>query len=76
MGYGICWFNPIGQQILYMQGGQEQTTKPIISIAQYRKLRNDYKSKDWQILQRICYLETLCREIVKKELETYDTKKN
>jgi hypothetical protein len=59
-----------------MATGTEQTTKPIISIAEYRKLRNDYESKDWQIIQRICYLEMLCREIIKKELETYDAQKN
>ena len=41
----------------------------IMKIEEYRKILNDQTSSDEKIKQRIEYLEALCRNVIKKELE-------
>jgi hypothetical protein len=68
-----------------MTGTQQQTTpitmaaapsryngnELVISVAEYRKLLGDEASTDQQIMQRLQYLESLCRDIARFELENY-----
>ena len=42
-----------------------------ISIAEYRKIMSDEESSDEQILKRLNYLEALCRNVIKSELEEF-----
>jgi glycerol-3-phosphate dehydrogenase len=41
----------------------------IMSIEEYRKMLNDYGSTDEKIIQRIEYMEALCRNVIRIELE-------
>lgn len=47
----------------------------IISISEYRKVLNDYKSSEEQIIKRLNYLEGFCRNIIQTELGKYVAKK-
>jgi len=40
-----------------------------ISIEEYRKIMSDETSTDEQILNRLNYLEALCRNVIRAELE-------
>lgn len=42
-----------------------------ISIQEYRKIMSDKDSTDEQILKRLNYLEALCRNVIKRELEDF-----
>jgi hypothetical protein len=42
-----------------------------ISIQEYRKIMSDETSTDDQILKRLNYLEALCRNVIKQELENF-----
>lgn len=44
---------------------------PIVSTQEYRKLLNDKTSTDEQIAKRLEYIETLCRNVIRQELENY-----
>lgn len=46
--------------------------EPIVSVAEYRKLTGDLTSTDADILQRIQYLASLSRNIIRQELKDYD----
>jgi hypothetical protein len=46
-----------------------------MEIDEYRKIMNDQISPDDKILKRIQYLESLCRTIIKSELESYSKMK-
>jgi hypothetical protein len=48
---------------------------PAISIDKYRRLLNDYESTDEQITERLEYLESLCRNIIRNELKEYAEEK-
>jgi len=50
-------------------------TGPIIPIAEYRRLLKDDTSTDEQILNRLEYLESFCRNIIRNEIKTYVSKK-
>jgi hypothetical protein len=41
----------------------------LLSIKEYRSILNDHKSTDEQIQKRLQYLEALCRNIIKLEIE-------
>jgi len=41
----------------------------VVSVTEYRKLLGDYTSTDKSITERIRYLESLCRNIIKPELQ-------
>lgn len=43
----------------------------MVSVEEYRKILNDHTSTDEQIKKRLQYLEGLCRNIIKPELQTY-----
>lgn len=43
-----------------------------ISIQEYRKIMSDETSTDDQILKRLSYLEALCRNVIKQELEKFE----
>jgi uncharacterized protein YcbK (DUF882 family) len=42
--------------------------KKKISIEDYRKITNDYKTQDNLIEKRLSYLESFCRNIIRTEL--------
>lgn len=42
-----------------------------ISIAEYRKIMSDETSTDEQILKRLNYLEALCRNVTRQELDEF-----
>lgn len=42
-----------------------------VTVEEYRKLLNDYISSEEQIIKRLQYLEALCRNNIKSELEKY-----
>lgn len=44
---------------------------PVISVREYRNIMNDRISSDVQILRRLQYLESLCRNIIKQELAVF-----
>ena len=43
-------------------------SKPV-SVAEYRKLLNDHESTEEKIQERLNYLEALCRNIIRGELD-------
>lgn len=43
-----------------------------ISIQEYRKIMSDETSTEEQILKRLNYLEALCRNVIKQELEKFE----
>lgn len=43
----------------------------ILSVSEYRELLNDTGSTDEQIAKRLEYLESLSRDIIRKELRQY-----
>lgn len=53
----------------------ETLKKGIISVDEYRQLVGDYTSTDERITERLQYLESFCRNIIKPEIKKYaDTK--
>lgn len=46
----------------------------VISIEEYRKILNDFSSTEEQIKKRLEFLEALCRNVAKLELENYVNK--
>jgi len=52
------------------------SNRAIIPIEQYRKRTGDYDSSDELIIQRINFMEGLCRHAIKTELNNYVSKKN
>ncbi len=53
------------------QARDDDTCPTVVSIAEYRKMLKDNKSTDEQILDRLRYLEALCRNVIRDELENY-----
>jgi hypothetical protein len=43
----------------------------MITKEEYRKMLNDWKSPDTLIEQRLNYLKSLCRKVIKIEIEKY-----
>jgi len=43
----------------------------VFSIDEYRRILDDQKSTDEQVLKRIEYLESFCRNVIGVELEKY-----
>jgi hypothetical protein len=46
----------------------------VISVEEYRKILNDFSSTEEQIKKRLEFLEALCRNVAKLELENYVNK--
>lgn len=50
--------------------------EPVVSVQEYRKKLNDYESTYEQILKRLEYIEALCRNVIRQEIENYAEKSN
>lgn len=50
--------------------------EPVVSVQEYRKKLNDYESTDEQIIKRLEYVEALCRNVIRQEIENYAEKSN
>ena len=48
----------------------------IISVEEYREILADHASSDEQIIKRIEYLESFCRNIIRLELQLYVRKES
>lgn len=46
-------------------------SKPLVSVGEYRKMLDDNISTEEQIRKRLEFLEALCRNVAKSELENY-----
>ena len=46
-------------------------SKSVVSIAEYRKLLNDYSTVDDKIIGRLRYIEMLCRHVIREEITNY-----
>lgn len=46
-------------------------TEPLVSVAEYRRLMKDDVSTDERIVERLRYLESFCRTIIRAELDAY-----
>lgn len=43
----------------------------VMAVGEYREMMNDYGSTDVQIMLRLEYLESFCRDIIRFELNRY-----
>ncbi len=46
-----------------------ESKETVVSVSEYRKLTGDYTGKEEGILERLQFLEALCRNIIKNELQ-------
>jgi|CXWL01.1.fsa_nt_gi hypothetical protein len=46
----------------------------LVSIGEYRRILHDTRSTDEEILRRLQYLQSLCRSVIRNELENYANK--
>lgn len=46
----------------------------MVTISEYRKMLKDYTSTDEQIKKRLEYIESLCRNVIRQELQNYENK--
>lgn len=44
---------------------------PVVTIEDYRTLMHDQVSSDQQILKRLRYLESLCKNVIREELSKF-----
>lgn len=49
-------------------------SETLVSVVEYRKHLGDTTSTDEEIIARLEYLEQLCRDVIKRELQTYVSK--
>lgn len=54
----------------------DAASTPVVSVEEYREMLADYTSTDQQIFDRLWYLESLCRNIIRDELKNYDETSN
>jgi len=54
--------------------GDKKEYKEIISVEEYRKLVQDSITPTEKVMERLRYLEAFCRNIIRLELEKYDTR--
>lgn len=52
----------------------ELDAKTVASIKEYRSLLNDDISTDERIIKRLQYMEALCRNVIRLELQKYRSK--
>ena len=43
----------------------------VLSVGEYRRLLNDHESTDDMVIARLRYIEALCRNLIKPELQAY-----
>jgi hypothetical protein len=68
--------NQVNGSSFARENGKIDSNRAIIPIEQYRKRTGDYDSSDELIIQRINFMEGLCRHAIKTELNNYVSKKN
>lgn len=63
-----------GWNIAKRQAFGDVTEEPetVVSIAEYRNLLNDFTSTDAQVVRRLQYLEALCENIIRSEIQNYE----
>ncbi len=54
-------------------GGPKKESS-ILSIEEYRRLLDDSESTDERIIERLQYIESFCRAIIRTELQNYAKK--
>ncbi|KKQ99506.1 MAG: hypothetical protein UU11_C0002G0132 [Parcubacteria group bacterium GW2011_GWF2_40_69] len=47
----------------------------MVTIEEYRKILNDQKTSDEDIIKRIKYLEVFCRNVIRSEIKSHVSKK-
>ena len=47
------------------------TRESVLTVVEYRKLLNDHESTAEQIIQRLEYIESFCRSVIRAELKNY-----
>lgn len=52
----------------------ESENNGVVSVEEYRRLLNDYQSTDERIRERLQYLESFCRTIIRAELKRFRMK--
>jgi hypothetical protein len=52
----------------------ESENNGVVSVEEYRRLLNDYQSTDERIRERLQYLESFCRTIIRAELKKFRMK--
>jgi hypothetical protein len=58
-------------QLKKEEASTQLNKKDIIPIEEYRRIVNDNVSPEFQVRKRLQYLEALCRNIIKAEIEFY-----
>jgi hypothetical protein len=43
----------------------------MITVEEYRKITNDYRSTEEIINKRIKFIESLCRNVIRSEIKSY-----
>ena len=51
--------------------GSYNELEATVSVGEYRQLLGDYESTDERILERLQYIESFCRAIIRAELQNY-----
>ena len=46
----------------------------MVTIDEYRQILKDYKSTDEQIKKRLEYIEALCRNVIRQEIQNHAAK--
>lgn len=46
----------------------------LVSVEEYRRMLNDNRSTDEEVLRRLQYLQSLCRSVIQNELENHANK--
>ena len=49
----------------------QQSAPLVVAISEYRRMLNDHTSTDDAITKRLEYIESLCRDIIRRELKAY-----
>jgi len=61
---------------IVQESGHDDKRPLAVSVSEYRKILGNDSSTDEQIIFRIRYLESLCRNIAREELQNYVDQKN
>lgn len=52
----------------------QRKNETLVSVAEYRRLLDDNTSTDAQVVERLQYLESFCRSIIKPAIQIYENK--
>ena len=53
------------------QDYEQEENRPAVTVSEYRKLLNDYSTADEKIIERLRYIEMLCRYVIREEITNY-----